>query len=111
MEQDDEEPKLSRDFLVGMLRAALRPRRINSAEVRKVLRAIVWAGYRPYELWKEALMQRPDNYDPPPLFAEVMPKDMPREEHLDLQEGETLVKQQGPEPRSKKTPPAESTES
>ncbi len=81
---------LSREYLLGQLRAALRPSRIDLVELRRVLKLIVWEGYNPVELWNEALLARPDNYDPPPLLEDVLPPDEPKEKVLDMQAGESL---------------------
>ena len=86
------EKKLSRGFLLGMLRAALRVARIDVGEVRKLLRVAAHEGYNPVELYQEAVKGRPDNFDPPPLLAELLPRDVPREKVLDTAVGEVLTK-------------------
>lgn len=96
MASPGEEPKVSREYLLGQLRAALRPSRVSLAEVRRVLRLIVYYGYPPVEMYHEALQSRPDNYDPPPLLAEVLPKDLPKESQLDVARGEVLTKRKPP---------------
>ena len=93
-------PKVSRGFLLGILRAALRPSRIEVAEVRKVLRAAEAMGYNPVEMYQEALETRPDNYAPPPLLKSVLPADLPKEKQFDAALGEVLQKKQAAIPQS-----------
>jgi hypothetical protein len=82
----------SKQFLLGQLRACLRPSRIDLVEVRRLLRAIVASGFNPVELWNEALRTRPDVYDPPPAIVSLLPEDLPREKQWDAALGEVLVK-------------------
>ena len=82
----------SRAFLVGMLGAALRPRRISLVEVRRLLRVAAALGYDPVAMYQEAASGRPDVYDPPPLLASVMPRDLPKEARLDLSLGKVLTR-------------------
>jgi hypothetical protein len=89
------EKKLSRSFLLGMLRAALRPARVDVGEVRKLLRVVVMEGYNPVEMYREAVASRPENFDPPPLLADLLPKDVRREKVLDTAVGEVLEKKAG----------------
>ena len=90
MPNPGEEPRLSKDFLLGQLRAALRPSRISVAEVRRLLRVASEMGYNPVELYREAVKGRPEAYDPPPLLTELLPKDAPKEVQLDLALGKVL---------------------
>ena len=85
-----EEPKVSREFLVGMLKAALRPSRIDLVEVRRLLRVALLQGLNPVELYQEALQGRPEVYDSPPQLVELLPRELAREKQLDLQSGEKL---------------------
>lgn len=84
--------QLSREYLLGLLRAALRPSRIDPDEVRKVLRLIKAAGKDPVGLYREAMRSRPEAFDAPPLLASLLGKDVPKDKQLDLQVGETLSK-------------------
>lgn len=86
------EPKPSREFLLGQLRAALRPSRISLEEVRRLLRVAVALGYDPVALYQEAASDRPEVYDPVPLLASVLPRDLPKEERLDLSLGKVLTR-------------------
>lgn len=92
MEKPGEAPKVSREVLLGLLRAALRPSRISLVEVRRLLRVAVALGYNAVELYREASESRPETYDPPPPLVEVLPRDLPREKQLDLRLGAILAK-------------------
>jgi hypothetical protein len=85
-----EGPKISRGFLLGILRAALRPSRVDLAEVKKVLRVIVVQGYDPVAMYREAVKDRPENYEPVPLLPSLLPPQLPREVQLDLRLGNVL---------------------
>ena len=102
MSEQPEQPKVSRGFLLGILRAALRPSRIEVGEVRKVLLAAKAMGYNPVELYQEAVRDRPDSYEPPPLLAAVLPGDLPLEKQFDSALGEVLQKKQAAIPSSSK---------
>lgn len=82
----------SRAYLVGMLRVALRPSRISLVEVRRLLRVASALGYDPVAMYQEAASSRPEVYDPPPLLASVLPRDLPRESRLDLSLGKVLTR-------------------
>lgn len=84
------EERLPKDYLLGVLRAALRPSRIERDEVRKVLKLISLQGYNPVELYREALRDRPDNYEAPPKLVQLLPRDLPKEKQLDAALGEVL---------------------
>lgn len=89
------EKKLSRSFLLGMLRSALRVARIDVAEVRKLLRAISVEGYDPVKMYREAVRGRPEGFDPPPLLADLLPQDVGKEKVLDTAVGEVMQKRSG----------------
>jgi hypothetical protein len=93
------EPQLSREFLLGQLKAALRPSQVSLDEVRRLLRVIALMGYNVAEMYMEAAEDRPEVYDPVPLLAKVAPKESVGEKHkeLDLSRGEVGVK---PKPTS-----------
>ena len=88
---------LSESFLLGILKAALRPSRIDLEEVKKVLRTISLSGFDPVKLYQEAVADRPEAFDPPPLLANLLPRHLPKEKQLDLQLGEILSKKQPPD--------------
>jgi hypothetical protein len=80
--------RVSRGFLLGQLRAALRPARIEVAEVRRILRVASLMGYAPVALYNEAVAGRPDEYDKPPSLVALLPRDVPKTKQLDLTLGE-----------------------
>ena len=98
--EEQQQPRVSRGFLLGILRAALRPSRIDLAEVRKVLQVASVMGYSPVELYQEALQERPDNYAPPPLLKDVLPGDLPLEKQFDTALGEVLRRKREAIPKS-----------
>ena len=97
------EPKLSREFLLGQLKAALRPSQVSLNEVRRLLRVIALMGYNVAEMYMEAAEDRPEVYDPVPLLTKVAPKESVGEKHkeLDLSQGEVAVAPK-PSPRDLK---------
>lgn len=96
-----ERPRLSREFLLGQLRAALRPSRISLVEVRRLLRVAVLMGYNAAELYEEASAGRPETYGPVPLLVRVLPRDLPKEARLDLTVGKVMTSR-SPSPRDLK---------
>jgi hypothetical protein len=82
------EKRVSRGFLLGLLRAALRPARIEVSEVKKLLKVASLMGYNPVALYNEAVAGRPDEYEKPPLLASLLPHDVPKQKQLDLARGE-----------------------
>ena len=73
---------------MGQLKAALRPARIEVAEVRKLLRVASLMGYDPVALYNAAVAGRPDEYEKPPSVTALMPRDVPKRKQLDLTLGE-----------------------
>jgi hypothetical protein len=86
------QPRVSREFLLGILKAALRPERIEMSEVKKVLLAAQAMGYDPTKLYLEAVEDRPEAYAPPPLLKQVLPSDLPLEKQYDSALGVVLQK-------------------
>ena len=63
--------KVSKGYLLGLLKEALPAHRINVGRVKRVLKLIVAQGYNAVELYREALKGRPPEWDTPPLLGEV----------------------------------------
>ena len=63
---------VSEGFVLGLLRAALPPHRIELSKVRMVLRLAVALGYNPVSLYSQALEGRPEQWEKPPLADVVV---------------------------------------
>jgi len=64
--------KVSEGFVVGLIKAALPPYRIELRKLRLALRLAVAAGYDPVLLYQRALEGRPERWEKPPLADEVV---------------------------------------
>jgi hypothetical protein len=59
---------VSREFLLGLLKAALPPHQISLRKVRMVLKLAVASGVDPSELYRAAIEGRPEDWDVPPAL-------------------------------------------
>lgn len=59
--------KVSEEFVLGLLKAALPPYRIDLRKLRMVLKLAVASGYDPVLLYRKALEGRPERWEKPPL--------------------------------------------
>jgi hypothetical protein len=69
-----ESKKVSEEFVLGLLRAALPPFRIDYRRVRMVLKIAVASGYDPSSLYRRACEGRLDSWEKPLLSDEVVNK-------------------------------------
>ena len=63
--------KVSEAYLLGLLKEALPAHRINVNRVKRILKLVVAQGYDPVKLYRQALKDRPPEWDDPPLLGEV----------------------------------------
>jgi hypothetical protein len=66
--------KVSEEFVLGLLRAALPSFRIDYRQVRLVLKIAVACGYNPSSLYRRACEGRAENWEKPLLVGEVVNK-------------------------------------
>jgi hypothetical protein len=60
--------RVSRAYVLGLLKAALPPHQISLRKVRMVLQLAVAQGYEPSSLYREAISGRPEGWDKPPAM-------------------------------------------
>ena len=74
MQEERAAPSPPRDLVLGQVRAALRPSRIDPVEVREVLLGAKSLGFEPSELYLEAQENRPERYERVPSLSQVLPQ-------------------------------------
>ncbi len=83
---DETMQSVPRELVLGQVRAALRPSRLDPVEVREVLLTAAKLGHDPASIYAEALKNRPAGLDPAPPLTKVVPSEFlkrrtdPREE-------------------------------